>query len=45
MPASRRPVLLSLDESFLDALVPPDHLSTPGYSDLEYPITGQPAGG
>ncbi len=31
------------DEAFLDALVPPGHPSTPGYSDPKYPITGRPA--
>ncbi len=30
------------DEAFLDALVPPGHPSTPGYSDPKYPITGRP---
>ena len=30
------------DEDFLDALVPPGHPSTPGYSDPKYPITGRP---
>ncbi len=32
------------DEAFLDALVPPGHPSTPGYSDPKYPITGRPVG-
>jgi aryl-alcohol dehydrogenase-like predicted oxidoreductase len=32
------------DETFLDALVPLGHPSTPGYSDPRYPITGRPAG-
>ena len=32
------------DEAFLDALVPPGHPSTPGYSDPRYPITGRPVG-
>ena len=30
------------DEDFMDALVPPGHPSTPGYSDPQYPITGRP---
>jgi len=30
------------DEALLNALVPPGHPSTPGYSDPQYPITGRP---
>ncbi|MDB5970595.1 MAG: 2,5-diketo-d-gluconic acid reductase b [Hydrocarboniphaga sp.] len=30
------------DESFIDALVPPGHASTPGYTDPGYPIEGRP---
>jgi aryl-alcohol dehydrogenase-like predicted oxidoreductase len=32
------------DEAFVDALVPPGHPSTPGYSDPAYPIEGRPVG-
>jgi aryl-alcohol dehydrogenase (NADP+) len=32
----------SEDEEFIDAMVPPGHPSTPGYSDPKYPITGRP---
>jgi aryl-alcohol dehydrogenase-like predicted oxidoreductase len=32
------------DETFLDALVPPGHPSTPGYSDPKYPIRGRVTG-
>ncbi|HSO06646.1 MAG TPA: aldo/keto reductase [Pelomicrobium sp.] len=32
------------DEAFLDALVPPGHPSTPGYSDPKYPIRGRVTG-
>ncbi len=28
------------DEAFVDALVPPGHASTPGYTDPIYPIEG-----
>ncbi|HEX7712230.1 MAG TPA: aldo/keto reductase [Sphingomonadaceae bacterium] len=30
------------DEAFIDALVPPGHASTPGYTDPMYPIEGRP---
>ena len=30
------------DETFIDAMVPPGHPSTPGFSDPRYPITGRP---
>ncbi len=30
------------DEDFIDAMVAPGHLSTPGHSDPSYPITGRP---
>lgn len=29
------------DEKFVDALVPPGHPSTPGYTDPKYPVTGR----
>jgi aryl-alcohol dehydrogenase-like predicted oxidoreductase len=29
------------DEAFVDALVPPGHASTPGYTDPAYPIEGR----
>ena len=29
------------DEAFVDALVPPGHVSTPGYTDPGYPIEGR----
>ena len=29
------------DESLIDALVPPGHSSTPGYTDPRYPVTGR----
>lgn len=32
------------DEAFVDALVPPGHASTPGYTDPLYPIEGRVAG-
>lgn len=36
--------LTAEDEDFMDALVPPGHPSTPGFSDPIYPITGRPRG-
>ncbi|MBO9498475.1 MAG: aldo/keto reductase [Novosphingobium sp.] len=35
-------VLDAEDEAFIDALVPPGHASTPGYTDPLYPIEGRP---
>ncbi len=35
-------VLDADDEAFVDALVPPGHPSTPGYTDPAYPIEGRP---
>ena len=29
------------DEAFMDALVPPGHPSTPGYTDPKFPVTGR----
>jgi aryl-alcohol dehydrogenase-like predicted oxidoreductase len=37
-------VLDAEDEAFVDALVPPGHASTPGYTDPAYPIEGRVAG-
>jgi aryl-alcohol dehydrogenase-like predicted oxidoreductase len=34
-------VLDAEDEAFVDALVPPGHASTPGYTDPAYPIEGR----
>ncbi len=34
-------VLTAEDEAFVDALVPPGHASTPGYTDPIYPIEGR----
>ena len=34
-------VLDAEDEAFVDALVPPGHASTPGYTDPMYPIEGR----
>jgi len=34
-------VLTPEDEAFIDALVPPGHASTPGYTDPAYPIEGR----
>jgi aryl-alcohol dehydrogenase-like predicted oxidoreductase len=31
------------DEAFVDALTPPGHASTPGYSDPAYPVEGRPS--
>ena len=31
------------DEAFVDSLVPPGHVSTPGYTDPGYPIEGRKA--
>ena len=33
--------LTSEDEQFIDALVPPGHASTPGYTDPGYPVEGR----
>jgi len=33
------------DEALFDALVPPGHPSTPGYTDPKYPVEGRPAHG
>ena len=35
-------VLDAQDEAVVDALVPPGHPSTPGYTDPAYPLTGRP---
>ena len=32
------------DEALIDALVPPGHPSTPGYTDPAYPLEGRPVG-
>ena len=37
-------VLDAEDEAFVDALVPPGHASTPGYTDPAYPIEGRLVG-
>ena len=34
-------VLDADDEAFVDALVPPGHASTPGYTDPAYPVEGR----
>ncbi|OYW46343.1 MAG: NADP-dependent oxidoreductase [Sphingomonadales bacterium 32-68-7] len=36
-------VLDAEDEAFIDALVPPGHASTPGYTDPAYPVEGRVA--